>query len=264
MGDAGYRFEQIDGIYVVERATGAGLVLDGVKRLLRIASRALYVFPVLALVKLAWRGPGSDVITIAFVVVVLVFFALLALFLLVFPFAGPRSERRPDRRFAPPRTCDVALGRLGITAPAQGLPVALGGAVDGAPPLRLRGKLARLDPRGLVSGTPVLADAWTGTSRRVLEGVPFAVLVGNVPAIVELESPPVIAARYADQTLQLHDGNEVELVATDYRVVENVEAVEVCGVHFSPSTSASAYRSGRTAGLHVVCRPASPVVIAPC
>ena len=271
MHGADYHFVEDGGTShaIVERATGLGALFEGVKTLLRIASRAVYVFPALALVKLVWRGEGSDLITLVFVFVVVAFFSLLALFLALFPIVGPRSSRSRQRRFAPPATLDDAAARLGLDAPVSGLPVALGGTLEGAPPLRLRGTLRRLDPRGAAPGRDLLCDTWGSDLKRVVEGVHFTLAVGDVPIVIELGTSPLCVGAYtarADGTrsLTFRDGDRVELIATGYRTVDDIEQIDVGGQHWSPSVGGDAYRHGRTAGLHVVCRAATPVVIATC
>lgn len=266
-----YRFVEEPGAspWVVERAAGAGLLLEGVKKLMRVFSRAIYVFPALALVKLVWRGEGSDAITLVFVGIVVVFFALLATFLLLFPLVGPRSARRVQRRFVPATTLPEATRRLALSEPVAGLPTALDGAVEGSPPLRLRGTLERLDRRGATRGRDLLRDTWTPLAARTFECASFAVLVGDVPVVVQLEVAPACVGQYVERddgsrTLAFHDGDQVELVATSYRALEDIEDVEIRGQRWTAPAGAAAYRSGRTGGLHVVCRTASPVVIAAC
>lgn len=73
-------------------------VFNGLKRLIRIPAVMLYLYPVMLAPKIGFRvfgSPLSDFVTVVFVGIVLVFFALLAMMVGMYPWVQPPSRRFP-------------------------------------------------------------------------------------------------------------------------------------------------------------------------
>ncbi len=213
-------------LYLRYRLAGAARLFELLKGAIRPLVRLLYIFPLLVLVKLGLRLAGieSAWITVAFVAVVVLLFALLSLLMLLFPFVGPRSGRDPRPELAIPdsaaaRQALEALGQPSLALLDAGQLAALCHPGAPMPPaIRLRGRL---------SGGPgidgaLLSDRWLlrddGTAVRAFAGRHFAVLAeGQPPVVVELDGAPWLAARYAGRPFALPPGTDspafVELIA---------------------------------------------------
>jgi hypothetical protein len=169
--------------HVRARHAGAAAALEATKSVTRFFVRALYLFPLLILVKATLHlleVPAGELITLVFVLTVVLVFALLSLAALLHVYAGPRSERAARRRMtlALPDRAPPQLG------PAE---------------VHVRG---RIDAGGdAVPGEPVLAERWHesgGRVVRVLEGRSFAVVPDEgEPVVLDLQACPRLVGPYA-------------------------------------------------------------------
>jgi hypothetical protein len=180
---------------------GAALRIHAlVTRLLRASARALYLFPVLVVVKIVLffqDNPWSDYITVGFVVLVALFFAFFALTVLSYAIVGPRSKRAALTRlvFAPPPANDL-----------EGVVASLASREAVSTATRARGRVEA----GLAPGEPVLVEEWSRGEQlaRFVEGRSFAILpddAASMPCIVEIAAAPVFVARYSDDEADERD-----------------------------------------------------------
>src|SRR5262245_14763950 len=192
---------------------------------LRLLTYPLLASPLLMIPKLVSPRRVSDHLTVAFALVVVVFFATLAFFLIV-TYAWWKRRDRSRLRFATPASDDAALvvthpseATAGAQVRARGRVVALGETLDGA----------RLVVRAVTGDD--------GKPWRLVEAVPFAVVPRDgLPLVADVHAAPTVigpttgvsatevAARFAADTVALADardggdyvevavGDEVELV----------------------------------------------------
>jgi hypothetical protein len=245
--------------YVLPAAVGLVRVYGHVTLALRLLVRALYLFPIVVLVKILLHvvhpTPEEDYITVAFVVLVVALFGVLALVVFFFALLGPRSSREKQTRlvFRPPTAREA--DRVGI------LPQ--GGAVQ------VVGRVSA----GLDTGATILEDSWgddAGTIVRSFEGRSFVVAPDDgTPVVVELQGCPVLVGSYgtADTTrlvvpgvgavmplgrCTLREGDRVLLIADQGHL----------GTHpLIHADGASPYREAETGALVVTSEPSRPVVI---
>jgi hypothetical protein len=143
--------------FLSRRAIGSARLLEGLGPVLRGAGLALYLFPVLLVLKLVLfvlRDPRGDLVTVAFALCVVLFFSLLALWMGLYAVAGPAPERR--RRFvlhATPLAPDAPVTVAPAALPARKPEAAVKG------PFRVRGR-ARLLADGLGSDRTVASSLW--------------------------------------------------------------------------------------------------------
>lgn len=165
--------------------SGAALAHAAVGRAVRILARALYVFPALIVAKLILWLVGSwygDLITVAFVLLVVAFFAALALWLMLHAIVGPRSTRTRGAAlaFAPPSARDAER---------------IAGALPPATTARFVGTV----DAGLTPGEPVVVEEWSerdGRLLRLVEGRSFVLRASDrAPAAVELAGAPILLGR---------------------------------------------------------------------
>ncbi len=247
--------------YVRPGATGLARAFGHVTLALRLLVRALYLFPILVLVKVVLHvvhpTPEEDYITVAFVVLVVVLFGVLALVMFFFALLGPRSSREKRVRlvFRPPTPRDAD----GIRTRA--LP--RGGSV------RVLGRVNA----GLDGEATVLEDSWgddAGSVVRFFEGSSFVVAPDDgTPVVVELHACPVLVASYrnADKPqlvvpgigavtplgrFTLRQGDRVEVIADEGHP----------GTHpVLPGDGPNPYREAETEATVMTSGPSSPVVI---
>jgi len=217
--------------------TGGARLYDAVRLLLRLLVRALYFSPILLVPKVALFAMDSwysDIITLAFVLLVVALFAMASLLVLLHLVVGPRSVRRKKSRiaFAPPRA-DLLLpesARLSVT-----------GRIDAG--------------AGALPGEMVLFERWeeeAGKLTRTLWMKRFAVVSDDQPpVIVDIEAAPAVYAPYrpdpgeapppaiakalralgldafeqAAPSCTLRHGDIVELAASDTASIPDVDEV---------------------------------------
>ncbi len=152
---------------------------------LRVLVRALYLFPLLVVVKIvlyAMHVAWGDYITVGFVGLVVALFGMFVVVMLLMAIAGPRPKSTTTTLvFFPPKPADAER----IIA-----------EVVPSPALRMTGRV----DAGLDEGAVVLEEHWGdngGTIVRFFEGSSFVVFPdGASPVVVELEACPVVLARY--------------------------------------------------------------------
>ncbi len=249
--------------HVRREASGAVRFYDLLRALLRLFARAVYVFPALVVVKLALWLAGvwwGDLLTVAFVALVVATFAVLALTVLMFAIVGPPEDRRTRLAFAAPR--DDVFERAARTVPTR-----ISGRVDA----------------GLEPGAPVLVDQWTLGERlvRYVEGRSFVVVPDDgPPCAVEITGSPVIvgphdevdvvppdgAARLGEHTpsraarFVVRQGDRVEIVAQDVTEGAHLEDARLHALVESVS-SAGPYRAADATATLVRCSATARTVI---
>jgi hypothetical protein len=167
----------------------------GLKTALKVLVRALYLFPVLIVAKIAfWIADSSlgDLISLVFVGLVLITFFLLSILVALYPFVGPPSVRKhkvkldlvvPDRDNA-----DRALvhTRAQLIQPSRAIELAdLGPKPERPDPVRIRGRIgigARGEP-----GEPVVQVGWVER-----DGVVASLCMARVFALEAEGQPPVV------------------------------------------------------------------------
>ncbi len=194
----------------VAEPKGVLRAFEGVKRVLRVLVRALYLFPALLVIKLGlWvaalqgqrqLGTLGDYLTVAFVVLVVVLFATLSLLVLLHVWVGPRSTRARLQvpRFELPGPKALARSRALALKPE---PRALNG--PGGEPLelerielgtkiRVAGELVAID--GGASAGPLLRESWLaeeGRAARLVRARSFAVVAAGQPTVVvQIDAAP--------------------------------------------------------------------------
>ena len=261
--------------YYPLHASGLLRFFLNLKDLLRLFVRAIYLFPILLVAKLVlwimdlWYG---DLITVAFVGLLVIFFALFAVWVLLYAFVGPPSKRKGDPRFALPEPDQ--LREVARRWGSEGLPVttgteelqrlAGGGATEGDDVLRIRGKIHGGYP--LDEARSVAVDVWEAgedqKATRVFAGRTFAVTgEGQPPVLVRLQGAPWIVATWRDDdprssetvaevtgwpslrdepqppirsglSAALGHGDEVELIVRGWEAIPSVDEAIVAGVPF--------------------------------
>lgn len=183
---------------IVLRHRGVARVLQGLKVVIRLMVKVIYLFPVLLVAKLVlllMDHPAGDMITLAFVALVVVFFSLFALLFLLYPFVGPPSKRKPVPRLRLHEAGDLddAAERAGYDRVAPTTSHLLAelcepDAVEREPVL-LRGRV--MPTARQEDGDAVLRDCWLqkdDTVMRLLAGGSFTVCAeGAPPVVVSLE-----------------------------------------------------------------------------
>jgi hypothetical protein len=256
-----------------ERVGAASRMLASHKLVVRGLVKLLYLFPLLLIIKLCfWIGndPRGDYLTLAFVGLVLLFFLALAVYLVLFLFAGPPSTRRRGWRLD--RAAPDPAKRL---PPLDG--AALRGLLEataGAGPLRAAGRVRVFNASG---EGPLLSDLWgesAGQALRVTSSRPFLVEdVGQPPLVVPAGVPLLLFAyepaklgadeeSLALQRLQqarqlppprelmrlsLSEGSWLQVEAPHHRRVDSLLDLIQDGLSYTPEpdeTAASPYRPG--------------------
>jgi hypothetical protein len=224
---------------VTEVPTALSEIRTATGALLRLLAYPLLASPLLILPKLFTPRWVSDRITVGFVLVVVVFFATLALYLLV-SYAWWRRRDRTRLRFAPP-------------ASDAGAPVVMHpGEATAGTRVRVQGRVTALDGARIVLRAAVGDD---GKPWRVVEGVPFAVVPRDgLPLVADLVTAPIVdgptarvsasevAERFTGGAVALGDaddggdylevvaGDEIELIGVVARLVPDAEQFVLDGV----------------------------------
>jgi hypothetical protein len=249
-------------------AKGAARVYELSRVLLRVAARALYVFPALLVVKAALWLAGvwwGDLITVAFVLMVVAFFAIFALTVLLYGIVGPRALRDPTERLlfaAPPADTFARAAELAST--------------------RVVGRLdAGLDP-----GAPVIVEQWSRGERlvRYVEGCSFAIVPDEgAPCVVELSAAPLLVGPYEVGKAEppetagrlqalgvdgaapsarcvVRQGDRVELVGHDAQPTARIEDARLHALVESAAPTGP-YRESEASALLVRCTVTAPVAL---
>ncbi len=257
-GSQSSRFARVP-FFLSGRTSPANRAYEAVTKVLRVLVRALYLFPILILTKIALFLMGvsaGDYITLAFVVLVVALFALFATVMLFMAVLGPSSERDKKKTlvFAAPAKKDASWI---ISASVPKADVRVIGRVDA----------------GIEDGAIVLEERWgdnAGTLVRFIEATSFVVHPDPgepaTPIVVELDACPVLLADddREDTTLAVPGIGAIARLARF--VVKQGDRVEVIaregkpGTHALLQNTANAYRQSESATV-VTSESSSPVVI---
>ncbi len=157
--------------------------------------RAIFLSPLLILLRaaLARTNPwASDVVTVAFVVLVVAFFSMICIYVFLLIAGFILSNRRPmvEPPEAKAERGGISLG--GLKLPAAAIPLA-------DQRITVRGRVASLGDILPPGKNLILRDLWlteASPPQRHIEAVDFAVVAeGQQPAVVRLESAPILAAK---------------------------------------------------------------------
>jgi len=213
--------------------------------------RGIFLSPLLILLRaaLAITAPwASEVVTVAFVGLVVVFFSMLIVYVFLLASAYLMSTRRPS--IEPPYSAKgaerggISLG--GLNLPASALPMA-----DAR--VTLRGRVTSLGDILPAGDDLLVRDLWLPGStppRRLTRAVDFAVVSeGQQPVVVRLESAPLLVTSEEDPSadeelareagsdshdpearlLSLRVGQEVEITGVPCDEIVNVSSFELGG-----------------------------------
>lgn len=193
------------------RSVGAARAFAWIAGLTRAVALLFWLFPLLLIPKIVLWALDSrlgDWITVAFVALAVLLFALISLLVLLHAVVGPRSRRRRELALdeAPP-SIDDALAWLKRAAPAPTTAAELRQRLTKQldAPLRLRGRLG-----GARAATREGAVLWRDSFRAALPLARLTRAHGFVlwpeggqsdedplpPLLVELPEPPIVLTRY--------------------------------------------------------------------
>lgn len=220
-----FPFEQTRARYV-----GGARVFAWIASLTRAVALLFWLFPLLLIPKIVFwvlDNRLGDWITVAFVALAVLLFALLSLLVLMHAFVGPRSRRRRALALdeAPPSVDDAAAWLKRAVPPpttAAELRQRLANPQDA--PLRLRGRLGRA--RGTLEGAVLFRDSFRATLplARLTRARGFVLWPEGEqgdedamlpPLLVELPEPPIVLARYGAAP-DHHDPALGERFVSDY------------------------------------------------
>jgi hypothetical protein len=272
-------------LYLRERFGPLGTALAAHKRLVRLLGWLICLFPILLIPKLALLFVRDkvgtvlvgDLITIAWVGLLLLFFATISVYLLLFAFVGPRSRRGKGWSVAPPG--DIAFERAMAEVVGDGAarrdpsrPSAselhqlvdslLKGDKPAPHPLLLSGQVRRFGG----SSAELLEDTWydfpSGVLRE-LRGLPFILAGDEQPPIVVAPGAVTVLASYAHEgppprtsppweerprsthRFVLAEGRRVEIVGGGIQAVATLDGLVLNGVAYRDDTQGEApYRGG--------------------
>lgn len=266
-------------LYLRERVSALGTVFAGHKRLVRLLGWLICLFPLLLIPKLVLlfvpNKVGTilvgDLITVAWVGLLVLFFAMVALLVLLYAFVGPRSRRGKGWAVTPPGDIPLerALAVLEIKRPdprsasprqqparpnASALQELVDSLLKGGPALDtlllLHGQVRRFG----APAAEVLTDSWyeypSGILRE-LRGLPFILAdEGQPPIVVAPGGAVMILAPYAHagpppQTtppwseqpqcthhLALAEGQRLELVGGELQAAASLDELVLDGVAY--------------------------------
>lgn len=249
--------------------TGMVRVYETSARVLRVMSRAIWLFPAMLVPKIilwAMGNPIGDLITVMFVLLVCTFFAVFALTVLFFAIVGSKQQRmaRSHLAFAEPRAADAPR----LLGPA---PVRFSGRIDA----------------GIEEGAPVIVEQWSQGERLVrhVECRSFALVADGKPAcVVEVAAAPILMARYRDEPAEsaalevasrlegrtherggvarcvLRQGDVVEVLADDAQRTPRIEDERLRAL-VDQTGEAGPYREADASTFLVRCTPERPIVI---
>jgi hypothetical protein len=257
----------LPGLYLQPRTGAVGAVLSAYKRLVRLLVWLLYLFPVLLVPKIVLlffpQRIGTlligDVITVAWVGLLVVFFAVLAALLALVALAGPRSRRSKGWAVSPPGDVPLARALAALSPARMRTPDArrlhaivdelLKGGEAAPTPLQLRGRVERF---GSAPGD-LLSDRWfeypSGIVRE-LAGLPFLLVdEGQPPIVIVPGAATTLLAPYRHDTgarpvvppvddspprasycFTLVEGQRVELCAWEGRAEPDLRELRLEGV----------------------------------
>lgn len=258
----------------------AARVHEAVGRLLRALAVALWAAPLLVVAKLiTWALDLAigDWLTVGFVCLVVALFATMAVWSVTFLVAGSRAERDAKSGLAidvaRPDQLDEVRRLLPVSLPLSPAKTLQAWADGEQPPagLCVRGAV---DAGGDVApGEPVYVETWRdedGALVREVEGRSFVVRVeGAPPIVVRLDGVPIVVAPSralvggdaAPPPTILHQGDEVELIATGVRLVPRLEDYRL-GDRSPAFVPSGDYRQEATAALEVTAAPPSHLLLA--
>jgi hypothetical protein len=261
------RAQRVDAPYVVRRRGTLERVRGGVAWLLKNAARLVYVSPALLIVKVILKlfdDAMSDLTIVIFVLIVVLFFAVLNLYLFVSILWWLVGRAPQPFSLKPPFDADgreeLPLLDLGDLTDVGDAPLPAGRLV------RARGAIVRLGPNSAGDGT-VVHDLWDeGLGLRLTECIDFAVVgQGRIPVVLRLSSAPIVIAKpepihldaYLSQAtpetarlvrqehgeaankpapcalLTLREGDEVEVIGGVTGNIDNVDNFELEGTYAS-------------------------------
>jgi hypothetical protein len=251
-GEAHDRSASVPETHLRAQPTGMSRVYAVATGSLRVVVRAFYLFPVLVVAKIvlfAMLAPVGDYVTVAFVVLVVTLFGLLAAVMLLVAITGSRSQR--------------AGGTLVFHAPRKSDALSI---VKGNAAVRVIGRV----DAGLEPGATVLQEQWgdnEGKVVRFFEGRSFVVVPDEgAPVVVDLDACPVVLAPYEHTATALAVPGIGSVKPLARWVLRQGERVEIIAPQARPGThpllqsEAAPYRD---AGGTMVATgtPASPLVV---
>ncbi len=248
--------------FVVPPGAGAARWKARLRRPLKWLARGLYLGPlfiVVALVASVFSPTASDLTTVAFVCVLVTFFALLSPYLALSAVEFRVGETGRARLRVPfSRSGSPTLAR----PPARDLSADSRRSPPSEGRVRIRGRVVELEPRPAGLG-PILVDGWFRNSEppsRVTEAVDFAIVddEGQVAVVECLAAPTLIAPPSTHPSAEmlnamseatrrafaehgpvsgiesgdwvtLRAGDEVEVVGAVERALPNVRGFELSG-----------------------------------
>jgi len=182
-------------LYFKQRSRGLLLIFRGLKRLMRLLVKAIYLFPALLVAKvILWTLDiqAGDLITLVFVILVVLFFGLLALLGLLFPLVGPRSKRKSNLKFdlegadLDRGLAWMKLRRLKPTPAARLRALCSTRAPKKQKPIRLRGRL-HLCTRDTLPDGLLLSESWVEQDQHIAR-----LMAGRLFVLMEPDQPPVV------------------------------------------------------------------------
>ncbi len=267
----------LPGLVEKKRGIVAG-VRAGIGALVRRSAQLLLVTPILIIPKLLVPRAVSDAITVGFVIAVVAFFTLLALYFLV-SFVWWALRKRERR---------LVFSRARLVDHERNALAAADAATKPGSTVRVVGRVVPLTPTDVVVRvfSAPGAQPW-----RLVELVEFAVVPPDgVPAVVRALTAPVLelpeqrsdfgehAARFSDPARRLVDqrdasgsyselvpGARVELIGSVQQTLPNADAFELDGQHYSlarpDAEIGTAYRGGPGGPALVIGRDDSPRIV---
>jgi hypothetical protein len=283
------RIRPLHAPYVTRRRGVLEAIRAGVGWLLKNAARLIYLAPALVVVKLVLYfidSPTSDLVIVAFVGLVILFFALLNLYIFI-SILWWLFGRVPT-----PYKLEVPFDDEGRAAlpPAGGAADIRSGTESIGQLVRARGVIVRLGPSREGDAT-VLRDLWTEGEMRLTEAIDFAVVGrGQLPIVVRLGSAPLVVAKpfsiqmnafastagagtmgLVEQSsmdpwtalaegllVSLQEGNEVEVTGVVAGHIDNVDGFDLGGTFASVPLP---QEQGDSAGSPFRDKPGGPGII---
>jgi hypothetical protein len=252
-GEAYERSASVPETHLRAKPTGMSRVYAVATGSLRVVVRAFYLFPVLVVAKIvlfAMHARVGDYITVAFVVLVVTLFGLLAVVMLLVAITGSRSQRPGGTLvFHAPSKSDAQRMVKG-----RSVAVRVMGRVDA----------------GLEPGATVLEEQWGengGKLVRFFEGRSFVVVPDEgAPVVVDLDACPLVLARYDRTTTALAVPGIGSVKPLARWLLRQGERVEIIAPQARPGTHAllqSEAAPYRDAGGTMVATgtPASPLIV---
>ena len=205
--------------YLAPQKEPAIRLFEGLKTVLRLVTKVIYLSPILLILKLGTRilGPPfagyGDYLVPLFVVLVVFFFLLFSLTVLMHLVVGPRAKRKNTQAFQVPSeelfatgVQQIAKGKLPLTSDSALESIAKFGMAESG--LRLRGTLEALDDGDHRNLSALVSDHWWPKHNkkakvcahfRLFSARPLALVrEGAPPVALVFEAPPWLACSYDD------------------------------------------------------------------